>query len=119
MFDVHSSRFFILVNCPDTTHGNHAYEIAKVLPLEYDAIVTVSGDGLIHEVMNGFAHHEYPMKAFSVPIAPIPTGSGNGLSLNILGLAVITPLLLSPKCSISFSTLEGWFRRSSRCLECN
>ncbi|SJL00596.1 uncharacterized protein ARMOST_03909 [Armillaria ostoyae] len=69
-----------------TTHSNHAYEIAKVLPLEYDAIVTVSGDGLIHEVMNGFAHHEYPMKAFSIPIAPIPTGSGNGLSLNILGL---------------------------------
>ncbi|KAK0239940.1 ATP-NAD kinase-like domain-containing protein [Armillaria nabsnona] len=70
-----------------TTHSNHAYEIAKVLPLEYDAIVTVSGDGLIHEVMNGFAHHKYPMKAFSIPIAPIPTGSGNGLSLNILGLA--------------------------------
>ncbi|KAK0210950.1 ATP-NAD kinase-like domain-containing protein [Desarmillaria ectypa] len=70
-----------------TTHSNHAYEIAKVLPLEYDAIVTVSGDGIIHEVMNGFAHHEYPMKAFSIPIAPIPTGSGNGLSLNILGLS--------------------------------
>ncbi|KAK0463936.1 ATP-NAD kinase-like domain-containing protein [Desarmillaria tabescens] len=70
-----------------TTHSNHAYEISKVLPLEYDAIITVSGDGLIHEVMNGFAHHEYPMKAFSIPIAPIPTGSGNGLSVNILGLA--------------------------------
>ncbi|KAG7452429.1 uncharacterized protein BT62DRAFT_924983 [Guyanagaster necrorhizus] len=70
-----------------TTHSNHAYEIAKVLPLECDAIVTVSGDGLIHEVMNGFAHHAYPMKAFSIPIAPIPTGSGNGLSLNLLGLA--------------------------------
>ncbi|KAG6907358.1 hypothetical protein DXG01_009242 [Tephrocybe rancida] len=36
--------------------------------------------------MNGFAHHEDPKKAFSIPIAPIPTGSGNGLSLNLLGL---------------------------------
>ncbi|KAG6845322.1 hypothetical protein H0H87_010779 [Tephrocybe sp. NHM501043] len=35
--------------------------------------------------MNGFAHHEDPKKAFSIPIAPIPTGSGNGLSLNLLG----------------------------------
>ncbi|KAF4608502.1 sphinganine kinase lcb4 [Pleurotus pulmonarius] len=70
-----------------TTHSGHAYEIAKTLPLDqFDAIVTVSGDGLVHEVINGFAHHEHPVKALAVPIAPIPTGSGNGLSLNLLGL---------------------------------
>lgn len=72
----------------DTTHNGHAYDIAKELPLTYDAIVTVSGDGLIHEVMNGFAHHENPRKAFAIPIAPIPTGSGNGLALNLLGIEV-------------------------------
>ncbi len=72
----------------DTNRGGHAYDIAKELPLSYDAIVSVSGDGLIHEIMNGFAHHEHPMKAFAIPIAPIPTGSGNGLALNLLGLAV-------------------------------
>ncbi|KAF8921225.1 ATP-NAD kinase-like domain-containing protein [Mucidula mucida] len=70
-----------------TNRGGHAYDIAKELPLSYDAIVSVSGDGLIHEIMNGFAHHEHPMKAFAIPIAPIPTGSGNGLALNLLGLA--------------------------------
>lgn len=68
-----------------TTHNRHAYEIAKDLSLDYDAVVTVSGDGIVHEVLNGFAHHEHPRKAFSIPIAPIPTGSGNGLALNILG----------------------------------
>jgi len=68
-----------------TTHHGHAYDIAKDLPLEFDVVVTVSGDGVIHEVMNGFAHHDNPRKAFSIPIAPIPTGSGNALALNLLG----------------------------------
>ncbi|KAG5650770.1 hypothetical protein H0H81_011109 [Sphagnurus paluster] len=71
-----------------TTHNGHAFNIAKDLPLVYDAVVTVSGDGLIHEVMNGFAHHINPRKAFKIPIAPIPTGSGNGLALNLLGIEV-------------------------------
>ncbi|KAL1742640.1 ATP-NAD kinase-like domain-containing protein [Schizophyllum fasciatum] len=70
-----------------TTHNGHAYEIAKTLALDYDAVVTVSGDGLVHEVLNGFAAHEQPTKALSIPIAPIPTGSGNGTSLNLLGIA--------------------------------
>lgn len=68
-----------------TTHHGHAFDIAKALDLNYDAIVTVSGDGLIHEVMNGFANHEDPRTAFDTPIGPIPTGSGNALALNLLG----------------------------------
>jgi hypothetical protein len=58
------------------------------MDLNYDAVVTVSGDGLIHEVMNGFASHKNPIRVFAIPIAPIPTGSGNGLSLNLLGAEV-------------------------------
>ncbi|KAJ7632665.1 ATP-NAD kinase-like domain-containing protein [Roridomyces roridus] len=69
-----------------TTRGGHAYEIAKSTSLDYDAMVIVSGDGLIHEVLNGFAHHEQPIKAFRIPLAPIPTGTGNALSLNLLGM---------------------------------
>jgi sphingosine kinase len=55
---------------------------------DYDAVVTLSGDGLIHEVLNGFAHHRDTAKAFRIPVAPIPAGSGNGLSLNLLGFEV-------------------------------
>ncbi|EKM82646.1 hypothetical protein AGABI1DRAFT_104558, partial [Agaricus bisporus var. burnettii JB137-S8] len=69
----------------DTTHHGHAHDIAKDLATNYDAVVAVSGDGLVHEVLNGFAEHADPIKAFSIPVAPIPTGSGNGLSLNLLG----------------------------------
>ncbi|EMD38389.1 hypothetical protein CERSUDRAFT_48084 [Gelatoporia subvermispora B] len=69
-----------------TTHQLHALEIAKDLRLDrYDAIATMSGDGLVYEVVNGFAKHAEPMRAFRLPITPIPVGSGNGLALNILG----------------------------------
>jgi diacylglycerol kinase family enzyme len=48
----------------------------------------MGGDGLIHEVMNGFALHPHSTEAFNIPVAPIPTGSGNGTSLNLLGTEV-------------------------------
>ena len=72
----------------DTTHPKHATEISKNMTLEYDGLVSVSGDGLIHEVINGFVQHPQSAEAFRIPIAPIPTGSGNGTSLNLLGVEV-------------------------------
>ncbi|KAH8116937.1 ATP-NAD kinase-like domain-containing protein [Phellopilus nigrolimitatus] len=71
-----------------TERSKHATDIAKELSLErkYDALVLLSGDGLIHEVYNGFAEHDDPLTAFSIPIAPIPTGSANGTSINLLGV---------------------------------
>ncbi|KAF7305006.1 DAGKc domain-containing protein [Mycena kentingensis (nom. inval.)] len=69
-----------------TTRRGHAFDIGKGLDIaNHDAIVVVSGDGLIHEIINGLAHHEQPLKALRLPLSPIPTGTGNGLSLNILG----------------------------------
>lgn len=73
----------------DTTRTGHAQEITKEIALDFDAVITVSGDGLVHEVLNGFAQHAESTKAFAIPVAPIPTGSGNGLSLNILGIEVV------------------------------
>ncbi|KAI0362196.1 hypothetical protein OH77DRAFT_1466649 [Trametes cingulata] len=70
-----------------TSRGKQAQEAAANLPLDkYDAIVIMSGDGLIHEVFNGFAAHAEPSKAFRVPVTPIPSGSGNALAINLLGL---------------------------------
>ncbi|KAF9533023.1 ATP-NAD kinase-like domain-containing protein [Crepidotus variabilis] len=70
-----------------TTRQGHGLEVAKTLRLDhYDAIVTVSGDGLIHEVLNGLAQHAEAAHALATPVVPIPTGSGNGLSLNLLGI---------------------------------
>ncbi|TFK29975.1 hypothetical protein FA15DRAFT_663292 [Coprinopsis marcescibilis] len=69
-----------------TDRQGHALDIVKTMELEYDAIVTVSGDGLVHEVLNGLAQHPTPVKALGTPVAPIPAGSGNGLALNLLGI---------------------------------
>ncbi|KAH9484246.1 Sphingoid long chain base kinase 4 [Psilocybe cubensis] len=68
-----------------TTHRGQARDVSSKLSLDFDAVLTVSGDGLIHEVLNGFSEHSNPRGAFAIPICPIPTGSGNGLSLNLLG----------------------------------
>ncbi|KAL5529633.1 hypothetical protein ACEPAG_5618 [Sanghuangporus baumii] len=68
-----------------TERAKHASELAKQLSLEFDALVLLSGDGLLHEVYNGFAEHDDPLSAFSIPVAPIPTGSANGMAINLLG----------------------------------
>ena len=74
---------------PDTSHHGHAKEIALKLPLAYDAILTVSGDGLINEIINGFAERLDARTAFDrIALVPIPAGSGNGFSINLLGVEV-------------------------------
>ena len=84
-----------------TTHRKHATEIAKKISLDYDAIVILSGDGLAHEIFNGFAEHENPRAAFAISLAPVPTGSGNGCCISLLGLKVMpdSPLYGEPLSS--------------------
>ena len=67
-------------------YNKHAMDITKTLELKYDTLVCVSGDGCLHEVLNGFYQHADPVNAFRIPVCPVPTGSGNSLSLCILGL---------------------------------
>mmetsp|Transcript_64270 Transcript_64270/g.114151 ORF Transcript_64270/g.114151 Transcript_64270/m.114151 type:complete len:498 (-) Transcript_64270:136-1629(-) len=52
--------------------------------LAYDAIVIVSGDGLVHEVLNGLALRQDAEQALRVPVSHIPAGSGNGLAKSVL-----------------------------------
>ncbi|TIC72190.1 hypothetical protein E3Q00_04251 [Wallemia mellicola] len=77
----------------------HAYDIGKEMQLDYDGVLCVSGDGAIHEVLNGFMKHETPIKALQMPLCPIPAGSGNSLSLCLLGL--------EDGCNISLATLNA------------
>ncbi|KAG8935693.1 sphinganine kinase lcb4 [Tulasnella sp. 418] len=69
-----------------TTHHGHASELAMTLPLTYDGVITVSGDGLVYEIINGFAKRLDARETFTkLPIVPVPAGSGNAMSLNLLG----------------------------------
>lgn len=71
----------------DTERQGHAVDIARELAIDaYDAIVTVSGDGVIHEVLNGFSQRPDARLALKkVPLGVIPGGTGNALSICLLG----------------------------------
>lgn len=74
---------------PDTTHSGHGKEIAATLPLAYDAIITISGDGLPYEVINGLAERKDARQAFQkISVVPLPGGSANAFCINLLGVKV-------------------------------
>ena len=71
----------------ETQRANHAYEIVQndLKQGDYDGIVTVSGDGLIHEVVNGlYRRSDWLQLMSSLNIGFIPGGSANGLVKAVL-----------------------------------
>lgn len=49
----------------------------------YRGIVVVSGDGLIHEIMNGILSRSDWRESIETPIGQIPAGSANGLASSV------------------------------------
>lgn len=70
-----------------TSYQGEAIEIAEKMNIDaYDAVVVCSGDGLVHEIFNGFGKRTDAKKALSkMALAHIPCGSGNGMSYNLYG----------------------------------
>ena len=65
----------------ETAYAGHARDISRQCDLsKYDAIVTISGDGLLWEVVNGLMMRKDWAEAVKVPISVIPAGSGNALA---------------------------------------
>jgi len=69
-----------------TNQRNHALNAVKEAELEqYSGIVTVSGDGLIHEVMNGLSQRkDWNEIRKRLPLGIVPGGSGNAIHCSIL-----------------------------------
>lgn len=70
-----------------TERAGHAYDIVsqEIKPGDYDGIITVSGDGLIHEVVNGLYRRQDQLQIMSsLAIGFIPGGSANGLVKAVL-----------------------------------
>ena len=70
-----------------TERAGHAYDIVnnEIRPGDYDGIITVSGDGLIHEVVNGLYRRQDQIQIMSsLAVGFIPGGSANGLVTAIL-----------------------------------
>jgi sphingosine kinase len=73
-----------------TERAGHAYDIVshEINPGDYDGIITVSGDGLIHEVVNGiYRRQDQILIMAKTTIGFIPGGSANGLVKAVLTYA--------------------------------
>ncbi|KAG5455969.1 MAG: ATP-NAD kinase-like domain-containing protein, partial [Olpidium bornovanus] len=90
MFAVCCKPLFEAARCAmdvvTTASGEDAREIGRTVPLDqFDAVVIISGDGTLHQVLNGFFEREDWEKARQMPIGVIPGGSANGLSICLQG----------------------------------
>jgi diacylglycerol kinase family enzyme len=76
----------IEVQVLSTERANHAYEYMLTCDLTgIDAVLTVGGDGILFEVINGlYMREDYKLMSHPTPVVPIPGGTGNGLSKSIL-----------------------------------
>ena len=69
-----------------TERANHAKELVHQLdPSTIDMILSVGGDGLFYEIIQGIMTREDKNVILgSVTVVPIPGGTGNGLAKSIL-----------------------------------
>lgn len=101
LYQQYAAPIFAAARCQvevqETERRGHATEIAKDLDINlYDAIVTCSGDGLPYEVFNGLGERANAREALAkVAIAPLPCGSGNGISWNCLGTGSVSVAALA------------------------
>ncbi|XP_005993276.1 sphingosine kinase 1 [Latimeria chalumnae] len=73
-------KFKLLV----TEHPNHAQEVVREEDLtQWDALAIMSGDGLMHEVVNGLMERPDWETAIKKPLSILPGGSGNALAASI------------------------------------
>lgn len=77
------------VDVEHTKYQGHAVEIAEQLDADaWDVVACCSGDGVPHEVWNGFGRKKDASKTLrKVAVAQMPCGTGNALSLCLNGTA--------------------------------
>ena len=75
------------ITVESTEYFQHALKIAEELDISsYDAVVCVSGDGVPHEIFNGFAKRKDAGEALrKIAVCPLPAGSGNGMCWTMHG----------------------------------
>ncbi|KAJ1130226.1 hypothetical protein NDU88_008582 [Pleurodeles waltl] len=67
-----------------TERPNHARELAREKNLDrFDALVVMSGDGLMYEVVNGLMDRPDWSVAIKKPLGILPAGSGNALAASV------------------------------------
>ncbi|XP_061530535.1 sphingosine kinase 2 isoform X1 [Phycodurus eques] len=91
----------ISYNLIQTERQNHARELIREISLpEWDGVIIISGDGLLHEVINGLMERADWEQAIKTPVGILPCGSGNALAGSInhhagYDMCLREPLLLN------------------------
>ncbi|KAM8870612.1 sphingosine kinase 2 isoform 1-T3 [Spinachia spinachia] len=91
----------ISYNLIQTERQNHARELIREISLtDWDGIIIVSGDGLLHEVINGLMERPDWEQAIKTPVGILPCGSGNALAGSVnhhagYDMCLREPLLLN------------------------
>ncbi|KAJ8283842.1 hypothetical protein COCON_G00026920 [Conger conger] len=98
LFNTHIQRMLteagILYTLVITERQNHARELVREADLsQWDALVIMSGDGLLFEVVNGLMEREDWETAIQTPLGILPGGSGNALAASVHHYAGYQPLL--------------------------
>ncbi|XP_076149045.1 sphingosine kinase 1-like [Alosa pseudoharengus] len=88
LFTGHVQRMLHEASIPHTLvvteRQNHARELVREADLtKWDALVIMSGDGLLFEVVNGLMEREDWEEAIQTPLGILPGGSGNALAASI------------------------------------
>lgn len=93
--DIYKSRILpilkashVTIHYEETRYHQHAVEIARQLDItKYDVIACCLGDGIPHQVINGFYQRpDHGALAFdAIAITQLPCGSGNALTLSTHG----------------------------------
>jgi sphingosine kinase len=71
----------------ETEYAGHAEEFVKTcndLVERFAGLITISGDGLLHEVYNGLATRPDWPEVCKIPVGIVPGGSGNALNCSLL-----------------------------------
>ncbi|KAF5921056.1 hypothetical protein HPG69_010860 [Diceros bicornis minor] len=93
--------FFTLVH---TERRNHARELVRAEQLgRWDALVVMSGDGLMHEVVNGLMERPDWETAIRKPLCSLPAGSGNAVAASVnhyAGFEQVTDEDLLTNCTL-------------------
>lgn len=77
-----------------TERQNHARELVRdnMNLAQWDALVIMSGDGLLFEVINGLLERPDWEEAIRMPLAILPGGSGNALAASVHHYSGSTPV---------------------------
>ncbi|KAH3767619.1 beta-D-xylosidase 2 [Pelomyxa schiedti] len=70
-----------------TSKAGHAYSLVKSMPVDrYGGVITVGGDGMLSEVINGIMDRsDWKIALQRTPVGVIPAGTGNGLAMSLYG----------------------------------